>query len=308
MNKKYGFGFKEDTFKSAIKRYGIWPITVWDCDYTDKLMQKMKIEIGDGCQLRAGTGSLVYQSKKHESRQKGSGCNKDFTRTGSWNAGGGLDWMGKKITESIFNPAVVVWILNLFASENDIVYDPFAGGGTRAIVTAKKGLEYIGVELRQEEVDAINERCKYNEVNPKIICSDSKLVPQIESDLANFLVTCPPYYDMEKYDGGKNDISMAKSYKEFLLMLYESIKESFRILKSGSLSCWVVGLYRDKEGVLLPLHHDIARLHNRVGFKLKEEIVLNLRNTGAIQRVGNFEKGNRFLIRTHEYCLVFKKP
>lgn len=309
-----GFGFISDPFESAIRRYGVWPLTVWDLDYSDKTMQALKAEIGDGCQLRDGSGTLGYQSKD---RQKGSSVGKAFTRTSARKGcldnrkktftEGGLSIYTGKITESIFNPVVAINILNLYAPKKGMCYDPFAGGGTRAIVAAKFGLDYVGVELRQEEVDAIYDRCRYNEVEVKIVCASSASVPQIKTGSADFSMSCPPYWNLEQYKGGKEDMSMAETYEAFLGMLSDSIKESYRILKKGSVSCWVVGLHRDRKGELLPLNHDVAWLHREAGFKLKEEVVLNMKNTGAVRRVGNFEKGNKFLIRTHEYCLIFEK-
>ena len=58
---------------------------------------------------------------------------------------------------------------------------------------------------------------------------------------------------------------------------------------------------------LLAMNHDVAALHQNNRFKFKEEAVLHLQNTGSIQRAGNFEKGDRRLIRTHEYCVVFER-
>jgi len=327
-NTNFGFGLEPDPFKTAIEKYGIWPTTVWNCDYTDKMMQRLKKEVGDGCQVRAGSGSLGYQSKTYdghgkdsrkgaalgghtykqafkqtELRKKQSARAECFTKADELSA----SVYAGKITESIFNPAVVIWILNMFCPLEAVVYDPFAGGGTRAIVTEKSGRKYIGVELRQEEVDAIYDRCNYNKVSPEIICSDSRNVPEIESFSAEFLITCPPYWNLEKYDGGVNDMSMAETYDGFLDMIEGTIQESHRILKPGSLACWVVGLHRNADGELLAMNHDVADLHQNNGFKFKEEVILHLQNTGSIQRVGNFEKGDRRLIRTHEYCVVFER-
>uniref|UniRef100_A0A6M3MBV0 Putative methyltransferase n=1 Tax=viral metagenome TaxID=1070528 RepID=A0A6M3MBV0_9ZZZZ len=318
-----GFGLAPDPFKSAIKRYGLWPVTVWDLDYSDKVMQKLKTEIGDGCQYGAGSGNLSYQSKGYGIDSRKGGALKGHTYKQAFEEvkrrksarsecfskeKGNLESVyAGKITESIFNPVVAINILNLYAPKQGVCYDPFAGGGTRAIVVAKFGLDYIGVELRQEEVDAVYDRCEYNKVEVEIVCASSAAVPQIGSNSADFLITCPPYWHLEQYKGGEEDMSMAETYEKFLVMLGDSIKESYRILKEDALACWVVGLFRNKEGELLALNHDIAWLHREAGFKFKEEIVLNMKNTGAMQRVGNFDKGHGFLIRVHEYCLVFKK-
>ena len=145
--------------------------------------------------------------------------------------------------------------------------------------------------------------------NTRLICASSTDVPQIKNNYADFTITCPPYWNLERYDGGKQDLSMCTTYTRYLRMLYAVIRETYRILKPDTLSCWVVGLIRDKKSKeLLPIHHDLTRLHKSVGFSLKEEIVLHLKNTGSVGRVGNFERGNNFLIRTHEYLMVYKKP
>ena len=55
------------------------------------------------------------------------------------------------------------------------------------------------------------------------------------------------------------------------------------------------------------MNHDVTRLHREAGFSFREEVVLHMKNTGAIQRVGNFDKGSHRLIREHEYALVYTR-
>ncbi|MFH1265067.1 MAG: hypothetical protein ABIK89_05025, partial [Planctomycetota bacterium] len=93
--------------------------------------------------------------------------------------------------------------------------------------------------------------------------------------------------------------------ERFLEELEKCVVETRRILKPDSTSCWVVGLHRDKAGGLLAMNHDVARLHQRNGFRFKEEIVVWSDNSGAIQRVGNFERGDQRLVRVHEYAMIF---
>jgi hypothetical protein len=140
------------------------------------------------------------------------------------------------------------------------------------------------------------------------VISTSKVALALPEGLADFSYTCPPYFNLEQYDGGPDDLSMAPTYMHFCAGMTAVLKETIRIMKYHALSVWVVGLLRKENGELIPLHHDIARLAKAVGFRLKEEIVLAHRNNGAVQRVGNFEKGNKHLIRIHEYALVFEAP
>jgi len=270
-----------DEFVTALERYGVWPTTVWECDFQDQKTKRLKRLIGDGAELRAGAGKQNYRGA-------------DTTR----------------ITESIFNPAVAAYILNCFAPVGGgLCFDPFAGGGTRAIMAAKHGLNYLGIELRAEEVTAVLARVDAAGLRGQvqIECGDSRDCTKIVADgQADFLMTCPPYWNLEKYGGGPNDLSMAPTYSGFLEGLTRVVRESRRVLHRGALACWVVGLHRDKDGGLLAINHDVANIHQDNGFALMEEIVLAHTNNGAIQRVGMFEKGNHRLIRIHEYCLIFR--
>jgi hypothetical protein len=278
-----GFGVVPDEFKTAIQKYGVFPTTVWDVDFTDKFLQYLKKMIGDGTKYGMSARAGCFGGEV-----KGKGYSAE-------------------VPESTFNPIVGIWIMNLYGPKEGTVYDPFAGGGARAIIVGKYGLNYVGMEIRQQEVDAVMQRLENNEVTTcKMICGDSRFAPMVHTSSADFLITCPPYYNMEKYNGGDADLSMTGTYDDFLTGMELVITDTRRILKPGALSCWVIGLHRDKEGGLLPMNHDISAIHRNLGFTMKEEIIIHWKGTGAVQRVGNFEKGNKLLVRTHEYCLVFK--
>jgi len=274
-----------DPFITAKEKYGIWPTTVWSLDYSDKVRLKLKSLIGDSledsaradCFTKADDSSSYYRGK---------------------------------ITVSIFNPVTAIYILNIYGPKRGhTVYDPFAGGGTRAIICSKYDLKYLGIELRQDEIDAVNKRLKANsaEKGIKLFRGDSRSVPFIKTNSADFLITCPPYYNTEMYGGPNGDLSECDTYDDFLSGIDECIKESGRILKPGTLSCWVVGLTRGKNSdlPLMALNHDIARLHQKHSFELKEEIILLQKNNSSTRRVAMFDHGKRVLIRTHEYLLVF---
>jgi len=288
---------EQDIFKTAKERYGVWPLTVWDINFSDKLMQAMKKKIGDDSN-RVANPKMGYGSRRNLNPLQRTGKNSCYGVKGT------------TFHISVFNPVVAMYLLNCYAPKEGICFDPFAGGGARAIVVASYGLDYVGCEVRQEEVDAVNRRVKNNGKSSNVIIHhiDARLATSvIPTDYADFLITCPPYWNLEMYDGGDGDLSMLDSYEDFCIELEKCVIETTKILKSGAVSCWVVGLHRDDKGNLLCLNHDVVAMHKRNGFRHKEEIVLSHKNNGAIRRVGAFDKGNRFLIRTHEYALVFVK-
>jgi len=302
------FGNEIDNFKNAKERYGVWPVTVWDCDFSDPVTRDLKKLIGDSAQNRAGcaqrgTGKLNYTAGRNP-----PGQSKRSTRAGCFQSESVHDSEScYKVDSSVFNPAVASWILNCFAPAEGVCFDPFGGGGTRAIMAAKHGLRYVGMELRQDEVEAVMERCDAAGVRESVTIhtGDARNCSQVEDGTGDFLITCPPYWNLEKYDGGDADLSEIDDYDSFNAELSKVVRETWRVLKPGALAVWVVGLHRDGKGNLCAMNHDVAKMHQEAGFWFKEEIVLAHRNNGAIQRVGNFEKGNKFLIRTHEYALVF---
>jgi len=285
------FGLTHSTIRRISEQYDVLPVTVWDLNHADKKLKIHKKTIGDDGDTRADS---------------------PVTNTYKTNVG------SSKNNASIFNPNIIGSIFNLYKPPLEAnIYDPFGGGGTRAIITAgqEDKYNYIGVEIREEEVARINAKIARMEKDDKginrlfgkikMIHGSSEHVPDIPDQWADMIITCPPYYNRERYNGGDDDISMALTYDEFLSKLNSVIDECYRILKPGCLAFWIVGLHRDKHG-LIPIHHDLAILH-REGFIFQEEIILHMKNTGSVQRIGNYLKGNHLLIRNHEYCLVFKK-
>src|SRR3990167_7058521 len=59
---------------------------------------------------------------------------------------------------SIFDPVLCELAYRWFCPSNGTVIDPFAGGSVRGIVANKLGLNYCGVELRDEQVCANKEQ------------------------------------------------------------------------------------------------------------------------------------------------------
>lgn len=272
-----------DLFKTAKEQLGTWPVTVWEVDHSDAIERQFKKLVGDAGEART---ECFTEATNDKSIYRG------------------------KVTESIFSPSVASWLLNAYAPKSGLCIDPFAGGGTRAILAAKHGLSYEGTEIRESEAAAVTARCAKAGVAglARIHRGDAKELSRfVGTNAADFLLTCPPYWNLEKYEGGEADLSMTRTYGDFIDGLDSVVRQCFLAMKSGAIACWVVGMIRGENGGLLAMHHDVARLHQQHGFFLKEEIVLLQKNNGAIQRVGQFSKGHKHLVRIHEYALVFRK-
>ena len=68
---------------------------------------------------------------------------------------------GKKVVDchsAVFPTELVKRIITNFSNEGDLIYDPFMGTGTTAIVAKKLNRNYLGSELNEKYFNIINER------------------------------------------------------------------------------------------------------------------------------------------------------
>jgi DNA modification methylase len=263
---------KEVKKLSMMDRIGFLPISIWKPDWT--IVKKLKDIIGDDGETRELVG------KK-------------------------MSLMGSKYDVSIFNPHLAQMILSAYCPQNADIFDPFGGGGTRGFIATSMGHKYLGVEIRQEEVDRIKEQQKKLNSNFVMVCADCQEYG-VESNAYDFSYTCPPYYDLEKYSLLQGDLSNLPTYEAFLNGIKRSLEVTYDALKPGSFAVWVVGNFRDKQGNLVHFNGDTVRLAKKVGFHLWDELIFWGAAGIAASRSGQFES-NRKSVRVHEYILVFKK-
>lgn len=168
------------------------------------------------------------------------------------------------------------------------------------------GHHYTGIELRQEQVDA--NRIQYAELKGKGSCNwiqgdSAKRLPQLGDDF-NFLLTCPPYGDLEVYSDHPDDISNM-SVEKFDEAYGDIMSKALSSMAPNSFACVVVGDYRDKHGFLnnfVSKTIDVCQVH---GFRLYNEIILkNVVGTLALRIAAQFKR-NRKIGKMHQNVLVF---
>ena len=198
-------------------------------------------------------------------------------------------------------------VYSAYCPSNAKVYDAFGGGGTRGFIASMMGHKYLGVEIRNEEVDRIKKRQIELGHKFEIICADSRFYPILE-DAYDFAFSCPPYYDLEIYSKMEGDMSNAQTYEDFLAMLRQSLEITYKGLKKNALCIWVVGNFRPNrgKGELTHFNGDLVRLGLDVGFKLHDEVIFWGGSDAAAQRAGQFV-ANRKIVRVHESLIIFKK-
>ena len=212
---------------------------------------------------------------------------------------------------SIFDPVLCELAYTWFSAPGATVVDPFAGGSVRGIVASKLGRQYIGHELRQEQVNANREQgseiCVDEKHPPAWICGDSRTIDNTCKEIeADFLFSCPPYADLEVYSDDPNDLSTL-GYKEFRDAYFEIIKKSCVLLKQDRFACFVVGEVRNKKGNYYDFVGDTIDAFKEAGLHYYNEAIL-VTSVGTLPiRAGKSFSASRKLGKTHQNVLVFVK-
>lgn len=219
---------------------------------------------------------------------------------------------GNKIRNqtSIFDPVVCELCYTWWARAGRVVLDPFAGGSVRGIVASVLGLKYYGIELRADQVksnrEQINEETS-GKFKPRWVVGDSRTEVH-NAPRADFLLSCPPYGNLEVYSNDEADISN-KDYKEFYKLYGEIIAGAVDRLRPNRFAAWVVANYRDKKtGEMHDFVGDTVRAFRRAGMSLYNEIILvNAVGSAAMRANTSFLRGARKVCKSHQNVLVFVK-
>lgn len=219
----------------------------------------------------------------------------------------GGNGMGDRPQTSIFDPVLCELVYKWFNVDGGKVFDCFAGGSVRGIVASKLGFEYVGIDLRKEQVDANIENAKEIGVSPKWYCDDSLNADKYVDDAScDLIFSCPPYFDLEVYSDDPRDISNM-DYDSFSATYRKIISIACKKLKNNRFAVFVVGDVRDKKGGYRGFVDLTKKCFTDEGLIVYNDMVLvQPVGTAAIRASNLFEK-TRKTVKTHQNVLVFYK-
>lgn len=210
---------------------------------------------------------------------------------------------------SIFDPVLCELSYRWFCPDGGKILDPFAGGSVRGIVAGVLGYPYNGIDLRLDQVEANRKQAALlNLENVNWFDGDSNEVLDLYKPLDgfDFVYSCPPYADLEKYSDDPKDLSNM-DYDQFKEVYFSIIKKSVAQLKDDRFACFVVGDVRDKKGFYYNFVSDTIQAFQDAGMHLYNEIILvNVVGSLAI-RVRRQFNGGRKVGKMHQNVLVFYK-
>ncbi|MGD1008023.1 MAG: site-specific DNA-methyltransferase [Ignavibacteriaceae bacterium] len=155
-------------------------------------------------------------------------------------------------------------------------------------------------ELEGNEVLDKIERELPKEFINKLILGSAENMKELPDNSIHLMITSPPYNVSKEYD---NDLSL----KDYLMLLQNSFKETYRVLVNGGRVCINVANLGRKP--YIPLSDYISKIMLNIGFNMRGEIIWNKAASASPSTAwGSWQSAANPILRdVHEYILVFSK-
>ena len=218
-----------------------------------------------------------------------------------------------------FVPQIPRQFILRYTKKNEVVFDPFVGSGTTAYEAENLKRDFIGIDIQSNLIDQIQKNLDSKNNLFKLLSGDSmdeNIFKQIKEILKEYkkksvqlAILHPPYADIVKFSNHKEDLSNAKSLKEFLSKFSQVLKNTISILEKGRYLAIVIG---DKytKGQWIPLGFYCMNEAQKLGLTLKSVIIKNMEGNRAKQNKEGIWRyralSSDYYIFKHEYILVFK--
>jgi DNA modification methylase len=219
-----------------------------------------------------------------------------------------------------FVPQIPHQLISRYSKKNEVVFDPFVGSGTTAYEAETLGRHFIGVDIQKNLVEQLRLKVDNEKYFSEIISGDSsksstfdeinKVLKKQKKESVGLAILHPPYADIVKFSDLKDDLSNAKSLKEFLNGFALVLKNTISILENGRYLAIVMG---DKytKGQWIPLGFYCMNEAQKLGLTLKSVIIKNMEGNRAKQNKEGIWRyralSSDYYIFKHEYIFLFKK-
>jgi len=232
---------------------------------------------------------------------------------------------GQSLRQSIYIPDQVVFLLKYYSRENDLILDPFSGRASRSQMCLKMKRRYVGYDIDPETIrlnEQLSERNGFKKENYTFHCGDGTELEHYKNDkdMFDMILSCPPYYDAEKYSGVDGDLSYMNT-KDFDAKIDNMFGHLYRLIKPSfyendendsenkapiHLVAITVGSKRDGKNGIIDMDYMFQTAARKHGFVLWDRLItVNRSALTAFTFRRNYKKS--FLCKTHETTLFFAK-
>lgn len=154
--------------------------------------------------------------------------------------------------------------------------------------------------LQKTELTDTTENIVPDDYVNTIILGSAENMKELPDNSIHLMITSPPYNATKEYD---DDLSL----KEFLLLLENSFRETYRVLVNGGRACINIANLGRKP--YIPLSDYISMMMMEIGYNMRGEIIWNkAASASASTAWGSWmSAANPTLRDIHEYILIFSK-
>lgn len=227
---------------------------------------------------------------------------------------------------AMFPAMLVERLIDIFTnSTKQVILDPFMGSGSTLIAAKNKGLKGIGFEINKDYISMAKNRLEnvyktmfnangnYKIIDDSVLNLDKHIAP----NSIDLTVTSPPYWDIlnrrrsadrkaiRTYSNSAIDFGNIPDYEQFLVSLQDVFKKVYVATKPNRY-CIVIVMDIRKNSTFYPLHTDLAKKMEEIGFSLKDIIIWDRQKEYNNMRPLGYPYS--FVInKVHEYILIFQK-
>lgn len=217
-------------------------------------------------------------------------------------------------------------LINIYTQKDgEIILDPFMGLGSTVMAAKNLNCKGIGIELSSDFFSTAKERL--NSSQTKLVPSKYKtelhqgdsrtILKKLNDNSVDLCINSPPYWDILNqkrtadkrdninYSESDIDIGNIQSYSDFLSELKKIYTEVYRVLKPNKRCCVVVMDVRKKDK-FFPLHLDITKIMEEIGFELEEFVIWDRQHEYNNMRTLGYPHVFRFN-KVHEFICIYLK-
>lgn len=205
---------------------------------------------------------------------------------------------------SAFDPVLAELCITWYSPTGGVILDPYAGGPVRGYVADHLQRTYLGIDLTPAQV-AANQH-----VHPDLAHlwthGDGPAELGSHVDHADYILTCPPYHNRERYSDHPDDLS-AMTWTGYQAAVDACMAACWGALHRDRFMTWVVSDVRDHRGHLRALPAMVDTAARKTGFVLcNEQILISPAGTRAKTMRPAWE-ACRTTTRRHQIVLTWVK-
>jgi DNA modification methylase len=211
---------------------------------------------------------------------------------------------------SIVPPGLAWFAIQYWSAPGELVLDPFGNRANIGLIANLLGRKALLNDIVPSYCAAMEERGRSRprgDLDWKILCSDAAELPGVADASVDFIITGPPYHNLERYERVPGQAACLGSYERFLDWYGRVAEACLRVLRPGRFCLFKVGRWRVK-GELNRFPEDTVAAFKAVGWRLHEELITVQPAPQGLAYSWRQKWTYRYVSKAHQTCLVFRKP